>query len=120
MALAIAYIKLITGEDIICMLNEEQFDETSQKIQLIHPYTVEMVMHEDGEFDCRSKRWAMFLDQSLYNNSFWVPKTMILLSGQADEIISEAYREWVEEDKDKDKDASNIPEINAASSGNIH
>jgi hypothetical protein len=118
MALTVAYIKLITGEDIICMLNEEQFDETSQKIQLIQPYTVEMVLADDGEFDCRSKRWAMFLDQNVYNHAFWVPKNMIVLSGHADEIISEAYKEWVEEDRDAD--APNIPEVNAASSGNIH
>lgn len=107
----ILYIKLISGEDIVCKYDDDVVpDSELEKIQIHDPYTIKLYFDPNGGSQISSHRWGFFLNEK-YKDVFWLPQKLVVICGLADEEISAEYTKWLNSNEEhQEAETSIVPQ----------
>ena len=92
----IVYLKMITGEDLISIIDYERLSSTS--IVLSYPYVVhKTVANEEGDMYYSAAPWAIFMDDDYVRPLYIVPTVNVMFIAKASYTMKGDYWDWLEE-----------------------
>lgn len=96
----IAYLKLVSGEDLFCIIDLETL--THFFITFEHPYVLKILgpgtnsdlgMHETSiEF---AMRWCPYAKESIYNNIYSLSASFVMKVLKPEDDMIERYSDWL-------------------------
>jgi hypothetical protein len=94
----VVYLKMITGEDVVATVGDNQVFDELDEIEIIDPFVIH-ISKSQGFYEYTAVRWGMFLNEK-YDYTFYIPTKHILIFGDANDQVIEMYDNWTNDSRE--------------------